>query len=84
MNEANLRTNFAVDATGDAAPSPLIETSRVRRTLLAEIATKAAINKASFEAAIQQIDKGSPTAPVSYFTFDLAPQSTAALAMPRL
>ena len=79
QTERAIRTNLSADAE----PSPLIETSRVRRTLLAEIATKAAINKAGFEAAIQQIDS-SPTAPVSYFTFDLAPQSTAALAMPRL
>ena len=83
QTERAVRTNFTLDA-GDAEPSPLIETSRVRRTLLAGIAAKAAINKASFEAAIQQIDQGSPTAPVSYFTFDLAPQSTAALALPRL
>ena len=80
QTERAIRTNLAANAE----PSPLIETSRVRRTLLAEIATKAAINKAGFEAAIQQIDKGSPTAPVSYFTFDLAPPSTAALSMPRL
>ncbi len=48
---------------------------RVRRTLLAEIRTKAALNKISLEAAIQQIDNGSPTAPVAYFQFDLAPTS---------
>ena len=82
QTERAVRTNLAADGNG-AEPSPLIETSRVRRTLLSEIAAKAAINKTSFQAALQQIDQGSPTAPVSYFAFDLAPQSTAALAMPR-
>lgn len=78
QNERAARTNFAgrdEDGDGDAEPSPLVETSRVRRALLAEARTKTALNKASFEAAIQQIDKGSPTAPVSYFQFDLAPGS---------
>ena len=77
QNERAARTNFtgSSDADGDhedAEPSPLVETVRVRRTLLAEIRSKTALNKANFEAAIEQIDQGSPTAPVSYFQFDLA------------
>ncbi len=75
QNERAARTNFAssVDDDGEAAePSPLVETVRVRRTLLAEIRTKLGLNKANFEAALQQIDQGSPTAPVSYFQFDVA------------
>ena len=76
QNERAARTNFADDQ--DAAdPSPLVETVRVRRTLLAEIATKAALNKLSLNAAIEQLDNGSPTAPVSYFQFDLAPRAAA-------
>lgn len=70
QNERASRTNFA---GCDGEPSPLVETSRIRRALLAETSAKAALNKISFEAAIQQIDKGSPTAPISYFQFDLAP-----------
>ena len=76
QNERAARTNFAAsgaESTGAPEPSPLVETVRVRRTLLAEIRTKIALNKASLEAAIQQLDEGSPTAPVSYFQFDLAP-----------
>ncbi len=69
QNERAARTNFAEDTE----PSPLVETVRVRRTLLAEIRVKAALNKTGLEAAIEQIDSGSPTAPVSYFRFDLAP-----------
>ena len=72
QNERASRTNFA--GAEEADPSPLVETNRVRRALLAEIRTKAALNKISFEAAIQQIDKGSPNAPVSYFQYDLAPR----------
>ncbi len=78
QNERAARTNFADDQ--DAAdPSPLVETVRVRRTLLAEIATKAALNKLSLNAAIEQLDNGSPTQPVSYFQFDLAPRTAAVL-----
>ncbi len=72
QNERASRTNFA---GGDAHPSPLVKTNRVRRALLAEIRSKAALNQISMEAAIQQIDHGSPDAPVSYFQFDLAPRS---------
>ncbi len=75
QNERAARTNFAggvADGDEDVEPSPLVETVRVRRALLAEIRTKTGLNKANFEAAIQQIDKGSPTAPVSYFQFDAA------------
>ena len=72
QNERASRTNFA---GGEADPSPLVETNRVRRALLTEIGAKAALNKMSFEAAIQQIDKGSPGAPVSYFQYDLSPHS---------
>ena len=75
QNERAARTNFArsdADSDEDAEPSPLVETVRVRRTLLAEIRAKTALNRANFEAAITQIDQGSPTAPVSYFQFDLA------------
>ena len=75
QNERAARTNFAgsVDDDGEhAEPSPLVETVRVRRALLAEIRTKTALNKANLEAAVEQIDRGSPTAPVSYFQFDLA------------
>ncbi len=75
QNERASRTNFhGSDADGDedVEPSPLVETVSVRRALLAEIRTRAGLNKASFEAALQQIDKGSPTAPVSYFQFDVA------------
>ena len=82
QNERAMRTNFASGAgDDDGEPSPLVETARVRRTLLAEFRTKTVINKESFEAAIQQIDKGSPGAPVSYFRFDLAPPSAAASAV---
>ena len=81
QNERAARTNFA--GTGDndpvAEPSPLVETVRVRRTLLAEIAAKAALNKMSLNAAIEQLDNGSPTAPVSYFQFDLAPRTAVVL-----
>ena len=76
QNERAARTNFAGsdDASdADAEPSPLVETVRVRRTLLAEIRTKTALNKTNLAAALEQLDKGSPTAPVSYFQFDLAP-----------
>ena len=73
QNERAARTKFAARVDdADAEPSPLIETVRVRRTLLAEIRTKAALNKINLDAAIQRLDKGSPTAPVSYFQFDLA------------
>ncbi len=75
QNERAARTNFAgshADDGENAEPSPLVETVRVRRALLAEIRTKTVLNKANLEAAIQQIDKGSPTAPVSYFQFDVA------------
>ncbi len=72
QTERAVRTNLA-GAGDDAEPSPLVETSRVRRTLLSEIAAKAAINKTSFQAALRQMEEGSPTAPVSYFAFDLAP-----------
>ncbi len=71
QNERAARTNFAEDTE----PSPLVETVRVRRTLLSEIRAKAALNKISLEAAIEQMDSGSPTAPVAYFQFDLAPTS---------
>ena len=71
QNERAARTNFAEDTE----PSPLVETVRVRRTLLSEIRAKAALNKISLEAAFEQMDSGSPTAPVSYFQFDLAPSS---------
>ena len=79
QNERAARTNFENgDGHGaDADPSPLVETVRIRRTLLAEIGAKAALNKASFEAAIQQIDKGAPAEPISYFKFDLAPRTGA-------
>ena len=83
QNERAARTNFAgshADDGEEAEPSPLVETVRVRRTLLAEIRLKSALNKASLEAAIQQLDNGSPTAPVSYFQFDLAPASAAVAA----
>ena len=76
QNERAVRTNFA-GGEDHAEPSPLVDTSRVRRTLLAEVNAKTAINKASFEAAIRQIDQGSPNAPVSYFRYDLAPVSNA-------
>jgi hypothetical protein len=82
QNERATRTNFAAGGEMSAEPSPLVETSRVRRTLLAEIRAKAALNKASLEAAIQQIDKGSPIAPVSYFQFDLAPRNGASETVP--
>ncbi len=78
QNERAARTNFA-DAQDAAEPSPLVETVRVRRTLLAEIAAKAALNKMSLNAAIEQLDNGSPTQPVSYFQFDLAPRTAAVL-----
>ena len=78
QNERATRTNFA-GGEDDAEPSPLVDTSRVRRSLLAEARVKTVINKASFEAAIQQIDQGSPAAPVSYFRYDLAPGSTAVI-----
>ena len=80
QNERAARTNFAGSGDSDdkaAEPSPLVETVRVRRTLLAEIRTKAGLNKTNFKAALEQIDKGSPTAPVSYFQFDLALGSAA-------
>ena len=76
QNERAARTNFAgsgADSDDDTGTSPLVETVRVRRTLLAEIRTRIALNKANLEAAIEQVDQGSPTAPVSYFQFDLAP-----------
>ena len=75
QNERASRTNFAGN---EANPSPLVETNRIRRALLSEIRAKAELNKLSFEAAIQQIDKGAPAAPVSYYQFDLAPRNTAA------
>ena len=77
QNERAARTNFAgshADDGEDAEPSPLVETVRVRRTLLAEIRTKSSLNKINLEAALQQLDEGSPTAPISYFQFDLAPR----------
>ena len=85
QNERAARTNFAgsdADGDDDAEPSPLVETVRVRRTLLAEIRTKTALNKTNLDAAIRQIDKGSPTAPVSYFQFDLAPRNGASETVP--
>ncbi len=72
QTERAIRTNLAGAAGDDAEPSPLVETSRVRRTLLAETAAKAAINKIGFRAALDQL------APISYFAFDLAPRSSAA------
>ena len=76
------RTNFAgnhADDVEDAEPSPLVETVRVRRTLLAEVRLKSALNKTSLTAALDRLDQGSPTAPLSYFQFDLAPGSAAAI-----
>ena len=67
QNERASRTNFADE------PSPLVESARVRAALLAETRTKAALNKISFAAALEQLDSGSPTAPVSYLQFDLSP-----------
>ncbi len=78
QNERAARTNFA-----GSEPSPLVETVRVRRTLLAEVRLKSALNKTSLNAALDQLDKGSPTAPVSYFQFDLTPGSAAAVVAAR-
>ena len=65
-NARDSRTNLA-------GVGPLVETARIRRALLAETRTKAAWNKISLAAAFEQLDSGSPTAPVSHFQFDLAP-----------
>ncbi len=73
QNERAARTNLA-----GSEPSPLVETMRVRRTLLAEFRLKSALNKTSLTAALDQLDQGSPTAPLSYFQFDLAPAIVAA------
>ena len=70
QNERAARTNLADD------PSPLVETGRVRRNLLTEIRAKAAINKMSLAAAIEQLDKGPAACPISYFQFDLDPAAT--------
>ena len=78
QNERAARTNLA-----GSEPSPLVETVRVRRTLLAEVRLKSALNKASLTAALDQLDQGSPTAPLSYFQFDLAPASAAAIVAAR-
>ena len=78
QNERAARTNFA-----GSEPSPLVETARVRRTLLAEVRLKSALNKTSLTAALDQLDQGSPTAPLSYFQFDLAPGSAAAVVAAR-
>ena len=78
QNERAARTNFA-----GSEPSPLVETVRVRRTLLAEVRLKSALNKASLTAALDQLDQGSPTAPLSYFQFDLASGSAAAVVAAR-
>ena len=62
QTERAARTNFA----GDAEPSPLIETSRVRRTILSEIRAQAATAPIG-------------AAPIPTFPFDLAaPHSAAA------
>ncbi len=68
QNERASRTNLA----GDEDPSPLVETAHIRRQLLAEIRTKAALNKINRHAALDQLDQ-SATAPISYFQFDIAP-----------
>ena len=73
QNEGAARINFA-----DSEPSPLVETVRVRRTLLVEVRLKSAFNKTSLNAALDQLDNGSPTARLSYFQFDLAPAIVAA------
>ena len=78
QNERAARTNFA-----GSEPSPLVETARVRRTLLAEVRLKSALNKTSLTAALDQLDQGSPTAPLSYFQFDPAPASAAAIVAAR-
>ena len=78
QNERAARTNLA-----DSEPSPLVETVRVRRTLLAEVRLKCALNKASLTAALDRLDQGSPTAPLSYFQFDLAPGSAAPIVAAR-
>ena len=78
QNERAARTNLA-----GSEPSPLVETVRVRRTLLAEVRLKSALNKTSLTAALDQLDQGSPTAPLSYFQFDLAPASAAAIVAAR-
>lgn len=74
QNERALRTNIAAD------PSPLVDTVRVRRQLLAEVRSKAAINKTAFDLAMKQLDNGSPTAPISCIQFDLSPTAVKAAA----
>ena len=76
QNERAARTNF--EGCCETGPSPLVETTRIRRALLSEIRAKAELNKLSFEFAIQTIDKGAPAAPVSYYQFDLAPRQAGA------
>ncbi len=73
QNERAARTNLA-----GSEPSPLVETVRVRRTLLAEVRLKCALNKTSLTAALDQLDQGSPAAPLSDFQFELAPAIVAA------
>jgi hypothetical protein len=73
QNERAIRTN--IEMPDDAEPSPLIETNRVRRSMLAEIRLKANINKMSFEAALAA---SGGTGPVSSFHFDLAPRTEVA------
>jgi hypothetical protein len=70
QNERAIRTN--IEMPDDVEPSPLIETNRVRRSMLSEIRQKANINKMSFEAALAA---AGGTGPVSSFHFDLAPRA---------
>ena len=71
QTERAIRTNFgSVDGSSEddnenAEPSPLIETSRVRRTLLSGIAAKVAFNKKNDEAE-----------PISYLPFHIAAKTT--------
>lgn len=75
QNERALRTNLA--GAEDGPPSPLVDTARIRRLLLTEIRAKAAINKMSLAAAIEQLDKGPSGSPISYFQFNLDPAAAA-------
>jgi hypothetical protein len=74
--ERMVRTNYGDDEDG-VEPSPLIETVRVRRTLLAELRAKIAFNEASSKDTLRQVGDNPPGVPVSFRKLDLEPRTRA-------
>jgi hypothetical protein len=67
--ERAIRTNCG-DAEG-IEPSPLVETARVRRTLLSELRAKIGFNRASFGDVLDQIERNAPGQDITSFELSL-------------